>query len=109
MRQLQRGCKKCTASVRRSCKPGTRATLQPPRVDAVADLRAASRAVEDPRSAPISLPPSPDGYELKYPGSIVDVVQVSGTGEDFAGAWSFKGKLVDASNIQVGPALGPVR
>ena len=40
---------------------GTRATLQPPRVDAVADLRAASRAVEDPRSAPIRLPPSPDG------------------------------------------------
>lgn len=37
----------------------------------------------------------------------MDVVQVSGTGEDFAGAWSFKGKLVDASNIQVGPALGP--
>jgi hypothetical protein len=55
----------------------------------------------------ISLPPAPDGYELKYPGSIVDIVQVSGTGEDFAGAWAFKGKLVDAANVQVGVAIGP--
>lgn len=55
----------------------------------------------------IALPPAPDGFELKYPGSIVDVVQVSGTGDDFAGAWAFKGRLVDAANVQVGPFIGP--
>ena len=55
----------------------------------------------------IALPPAPDGYELKYPGSIMDLVQVSGTGEDFSGAWGFKGKLVDAANVQAGPWIGP--
>lgn len=55
----------------------------------------------------IPLPPAPEGYELKFPGSIIDMVQVSGSGEDFSGTWGFKGKLVDASNVQVGPFIGP--
>ena len=54
----------------------------------------------------ITLPPAPDGYELKYPGSLVDLVQVSGTGEDFAIVFPFKGRLIDANNISVGPAIG---
>jgi hypothetical protein len=55
----------------------------------------------------IALPPAPDGYDLKYPGSVIDLVQVSGTGNDFSGTWTFKGKLVDVANIQAGPAIGP--
>ncbi len=55
----------------------------------------------------IALPQAPEGYELKYPGSVIDLVQISGSGEDFAGVWAFKGKL-DAANIQVGPYIAGV-
>ena len=55
----------------------------------------------------VSLPPAPDGYELKYPGSFIDVVQVSGSGEDFAGTWAFRGRLVDSSNVSIGVVIGP--
>ena len=55
----------------------------------------------------VPVPPAPDGYEVKYPDSIIDVFQVSGSGEDFSGAWAFKGKLLGSSNISVGPYIGP--
>lgn len=55
----------------------------------------------------VPVPPAPDGYEVKYPDSIVAVFQVSGSGEDFSGAWAFGGKVLGSSNISIGPAFGP--
>ncbi|SRR6266404_482129 len=53
----------------------------------------------------VPVPPVPDGYEVKNPGSFIDVFQVSGTGEDFSGVWAFKGKLIGSSFISVGPFI----
>lgn len=55
----------------------------------------------------VTVPPGPDGYEVKYPDGLIDVFQVSGTGEDFSGVWAFKGKLLGTSLISVGPYIGP--
>jgi hypothetical protein len=53
----------------------------------------------------VPVPPAPDGYEVKFPDSVFDVYQVSGTGEDFSGVWAFKGKLIGSSLISVGPFI----
>ena len=54
----------------------------------------------------VSVPPAPEGYEVRNPGGFVDVFQVSGTGEDFSGVWGFKGKLNGSTSIAVGPWIG---
>ncbi len=53
----------------------------------------------------VSVPPSPEGYEVKDPNSLLDVFQVSGTGEDFNGVWAFKGKLIGSSLMSIGVAI----
>ena len=50
----------------------------------------------------VDVPPAPDGYEVKNPDGYIDVLQVSGTGEDFSGVWAFKGKLKGSSQISLG-------
>jgi hypothetical protein len=55
----------------------------------------------------VPVPPAPEGYEVKYPDSIIDAFQVSGSGEDFSGAWAFKAKLQGSANVSVGPYIGP--
>jgi hypothetical protein len=55
----------------------------------------------------VPVPPAPDGYEVKYPDSIIDAFQVSGSGEDFSGAWAFRAKLQGSANVSVGPNLAP--
>lgn len=53
----------------------------------------------------INVPPAPDGYVVLNPDGLIDVFQVSGTGEDFSGTWAFKGKLIGSSQITVGPFI----
>jgi hypothetical protein len=60
-----------------------------------------------PMNNGVPVPPAPEGYEVKSPNSIVDVFQVSGTGEDFSGVWAFKGRLLGSSLISVGPYIAP--
>lgn len=55
----------------------------------------------------VPVPPAPEGYEVQYPDSMIGVFQVSGTGEDFHGAWAFKGKLIGKSEISIGPDCPP--
>jgi len=55
----------------------------------------------------IPMPPAPDGYEVKYPDSPIDVFQVSGSGEDFSGVWAFKGRLIGSSLISAGVWIAP--
>ena len=55
----------------------------------------------------VPVPPAPEGYEVKYPDSMIDAFQVSGSGEDFSGAWAFKARLQGSSNVSVGPNLAP--
>lgn len=55
----------------------------------------------------IPVPPGPDGYEVKYPNGLISVSQLSGTGEGFSGVWTFIGRLVGTSEIEVGPYIPP--
>ncbi|MEO7512427.1 MAG: peptidoglycan-binding protein [Gemmatimonadaceae bacterium] len=55
----------------------------------------------------VNVPPGPEGFEVKYPDGLIDVFQVSGTGEDFSGVWAFKGKLLGTSLMSMGPYIGP--
>jgi hypothetical protein len=53
----------------------------------------------------IDIPPVPEGYDVKFKDGFIDVFQVSATGEKFSGVWAFKGKLIGASKIQIGPFI----
>lgn len=55
----------------------------------------------------LKVPPAPDGYEVKFPDGAVSVSQLSGTGEGFNGVWTFKGRLIGISEIEVGPFIPP--
>jgi len=54
----------------------------------------------------IPMPPIPDGYEVRDLGGLVDVFQLSGTGEGFGSVWTFRGRL-NATGIEVGPFIPP--
>jgi hypothetical protein len=51
----------------------------------------------------IEVPPAPQGYEVKFKDGFIDVFQVSAAGEDFEGVWAFRGKMLGASQISIGP------
>lgn len=55
----------------------------------------------------VPVPPAPDGYKVRDPNTIIDVFQMSGSGEDFSGTWAFKGKILGTSYVSVGPWIGP--
>jgi hypothetical protein len=55
----------------------------------------------------LPMPAAPEGYEPKFPGGLVDVFQLSGTGEGFGGVWTFIGRLKGITGIEVGPYIPP--
>jgi hypothetical protein len=54
----------------------------------------------------IPMPPVPEGYEVRDVGQLVDVAQISGSGEGFGGVWIFRGRI-SPTGIEVGPFIPP--
>lgn len=60
-----------------------------------------------PLNASYDPPPAPEGYELVKEQGMLQVGQISGTGEDFTGTWGFAAQFTPSGQLAVGVVTGP--
>jgi hypothetical protein len=52
-------------------------------------------------------PPAPEGLQVVRDPGPVDVRQISGSGEDFHGAWAFEGRWAPSGELEIGVVTAP--